>query len=347
MSEEMNKSDFQLFKTIAQLKQNSLLKLMAKTLTKYYPNNIIITSDYILCKGSEEHPVMLVAHLDTVFKQPPERIYYDSKQRTMWSPQGLGADDRAGVFAIAKILQHGYRPYICLTRDEELGGLGAIELTEDFPECPFEDLKYIIELDRQGTNDCVFYNCSNEEFTNYIEQFGFITDWGTFSDISDICPMWEIAGVNLSIGYKNEHTQVETLNTDVLYSTIKKVEKMLDEAKSVKQFEYIDDFGSVYYLSSLAKYPGYWSSYKTSSQRKHQCAHCMKVFSEDDVFAVKSKKYKDVLNYYCIDCVADRVNWCSKCGEPFEMETPNDMLCPDCAGKNLPKNTEAKNGKKV
>ena len=130
-----------------------------------------------------------------------------------------------------------------------------IELTEDFPECPFEDLKYIIELDRQGTNDCVFYNCSNEEFTNYIEQFGFITDWGTFSDISDICPMWEIAGVNLSIGYKNEHTQVETLNTDVLYSTIKKVEKMLDEAKSIKQFEYIDDFGSVYYLSSLAKYP--------------------------------------------------------------------------------------------
>ena len=355
---EMNKNDMQLFRTIAQMKDTTLLKSMAKLLERYYSKDkIIVAPEYILC-GEGDIPVMLVAHMDTVFKNLPSRIYYDQKQRIMWSPQGLGADDRAGVFAIAKILSHGYRPSICLTMGEEMGGIGATKLVKDIPKCPF-DLKYVIQLDRQGTDDCVFYDCDNEKFTEYIERFGFITDWGTFTDICDICPEWEVAGVNLSVGYKNEHSEIETLNTDALYATIKKVERMLCESKSLaEKFEYIPDAYPSYYAKMLQKY-GSWTYYEDewmennccyqskqpynpyaeapTEKGKCQCINCRKIYSEDDVFPVKSRKYKDAQNYYCINCVTTGINWCSKCGEPFEVDTPNDELCPDCAGKQLPR----------
>ena len=93
------------------------------------------TKDYIIAEGTI--PICLCAHLDTVGIELPSEIYYDSVNRIMWSPQLLGADDRAGVYAIIKILEKGYRPHIIFTTDEEKGGLGAQKLIEDFPECPF------------------------------------------------------------------------------------------------------------------------------------------------------------------------------------------------------------------
>ena len=98
---DMNNVDYKLFTTIARMSQKQLLKSMNNFLKKYYPTEkITATSHYILCEGTE--PVMLVAHMDTVFKTPPKNIYYDRRQRVMWSPQGLGADDRAGIFDIKK-----------------------------------------------------------------------------------------------------------------------------------------------------------------------------------------------------------------------------------------------------
>ena len=110
------------------MSQKSLLKSMNTFLKKYYPSKkIVSTPDYILCEGTA--PIMLVAHLDTVFKQPPKNIYYDKEEGVIWSPQGLGADDRAGVFAICQIIKAGLRPHIIFTTDEEVGGLGARALS--------------------------------------------------------------------------------------------------------------------------------------------------------------------------------------------------------------------------
>ena len=346
---EMNKNDFQLFQTIAQMRQDTLLKTLPKILSRYYKKNqIIATEDYILC-GEGEIPIMLVAHLDTVFKTPPERIFYDVKQHTMWSPQGLGADDRAGVFSILKIIQSGLRPSICFTTEEEHGSLGARALIKAYPKSPF-DLKYIIEMDRQGTNDCVFYDCDNPKFTEYIEHAGFITDWGTFSDISEICPAWGVAGVNLSVGYKNEHNPIETLNTDALYSTIKKTKNLLVDADSAEYFEYIPDKVALRYANLFKKYglgnyyedefePMYYPT-EVDEPVKHmrQCFHCHKLLPLDDVFPVKAKDF-DGEHYYCLDCVTLGINWCEKCGEPFEVENEADNLCPDCAGKQRPRMT--------
>lgn len=353
-------TDQALFSTIAKMKQSTLLRSMNTFLKKYYNSDkISTTEDYILCEGNV--PIMLVAHMDTVFKAPPQKIYYDHKQHTMWSPEGLGADDRAGVYLIWKIVQMGYKPHICLTTNEEVGGIGASNLAKRIPECPF-DLKYIVELDRQGVNDCVFYSCANEKFVEFVENYGFITEWGTFTDISEICPAWKIAGVNLSVGYVNEHHFTETLNTRAMNSTLKKVCKMIDEIDSAPYFEYITDPYEKYYYGLGKKYMtaygwddfpedddwtwaasqkrmGYYpiTSNPKLATRKCQCCKCHKFFNEDDVFPVKSKKYEGEVKFYCLDCVSTDINWCKNCGEPFEIENDNEELCPDCSGKKREK----------
>ena len=88
-------------------------------------------------------PIALVAHMDTVFKKPPEEIFFDQKHNVMWSPQGLGADDRAGVFAIVQIVRSGLKPHVIFTTDEECGALGAMALAK--LDCPFTELKYLIQ----------------------------------------------------------------------------------------------------------------------------------------------------------------------------------------------------------
>lgn len=329
----MSNNDYQIFTTIARMDQKTLLRFMLKFLKKYYPKNkVIVTTNYILCEGNV--PIMLVAHMDTVFKSLPEKIYYDQKQHVMWSPSGLGADDRAGVFAIIKILQKGFRPHICLTTDEEKGGIGANILIKNIPNCPY-DIKYIIQLDRQGTCDCVFYSCANEQFQEYVESFNFITDWGTFSDISIICPAWKIAGVNLSVGYFDEHSFTETLHTDALYSTIQKVSLMIQKIESADYFEYVASPYDLYWgkVSGKYFYPFGWDNYNyavPTSDGPYKCESCKNNFQEEDVIPVKTQSGNPKTAFYCVDCVSSKINWCERCGEAFEIKNVNDIYCPDC-----------------
>lgn len=222
--------------------QSQLMRAVVAYLRGRY--SVIHDTDYyIMAEG--QLPVLLVAHLDTVFKSPPHDIYYDKTKNVMWSPQGLGADDRAGVFAILQLIDAGLRPSVLFTTGEEQMGVGANVLIRDFPKCPYSEIEYIIELDRQGEKDSVYYSCDNKHFERFINSKGFVTEEGTFSDISIIAPAWKIAAVNLSIGYLNEHCHIETLNWLWLSQTINKIYNLLKwEGANLsyrldKRFEYI------------------------------------------------------------------------------------------------------------
>ena len=141
----LKEKDYKLLENILMTKQSSLKNVLATYLGKKY-KNVVQTPEYLYAEGTI--PIALVAHMDTVFTEPPTEIFYDTRKNVMWSPQGLGADDRAGVFCILKIIEAGYRPHIIFTTDEEIGCIGASKLAE-IP-CPFKDLRYIIELDRRG-----------------------------------------------------------------------------------------------------------------------------------------------------------------------------------------------------
>ena len=308
----LSDGNLKLFEQIVKMNEASLLKTMNTYLKRFY-NKVTYTKDYVYAIG--DIPITLVAHVDTVFKERPEDVFYDRVENVLWSPQGLGADDRAGVFAIINIVKSGLRPHIIFTTGEEMGGLGARVLTYIEPK-PFAEMKYIIQLDRRGKDDCIFYECDNVKFIEYIKSFGFHEEYGSFSDISELCPTWKIAGVNLSIGYENEHSLIEILYIDYFLSTIEKVKKMLKDINNINSFEYIP---ALYSLSSL------------NPTSLYKCKNCGKIFTEYELFLVKGVDGKNV--YYCPDCIYGNVNWCDSCGKAYEIDFREDTTikkCKDC-----------------
>ena len=308
----LSDGNLKLFEQIVKMNEASLLKTMNTYLKRFY-NKVTYTKDYVYAIG--DIPITLVAHVDTVFKERPEDVFYDRVKNVLWSPQGLGADDRAGVFAIINIVKSGLRPHIIFTTGEEMGGLGARVLTYIEPK-PFAEMKYIIQLDRRGKDDCIFYECDNIKFIEYIESFGFHEEYGSFSDISELCPTWKIAGVNLSIGYINEHSLIEILYIDYFLFFVEKVKKMLKDVNNINSFEYIP---ALYSLSSL------------NPTSLYKCKNCGKIFTEYELFLVKGIDGKNV--YYCPDCIYGNVNWCDSCGKAYEIDFREDTTikkCKDC-----------------
>jgi len=331
----LTKEEFKVFENIAKSTQSQLQKNLYGALKKYY-NKVTYTKDYLIAHG--DIPIALVAHMDTVRpKSPPTEIFYDREKNVMISPQLLGADDRAGVFSILKIIVDGYRPHIIFTTDEEIGCIGA-SILAGTPN-PFEDLRYIIQLDRRGDNDCVFYDCDNPEFEKYVENFGFITNFGSFSDIYDLCPAWGVAGVNLSIGYRDEHTVSEVLFVGHMFNTIKKVEKMLSE-KNIPFFQYIPLITRNYsWMHSSGLCPSeedYYDDYYKSSIYEDddffcKCAKCGNAYDFNDMLPVKL--IKGGVGYYCPACL-DYADWCQNCGEIYEIDPQNNHgLCKECEKK--------------
>jgi hypothetical protein len=325
--------DYKLMKTLVGLSQEGLRRTMTTYLEKKY-DKVIATKDYIMAQG--DIPIALVAHMDTVFTKPATKVYYDKEQGVMWSPQGLGADDRAGIFCIIKILQGKLRPTVILTTDEEKGCVGASQLIERYTEAPW-DLNYIIQLDRRGSTDCVFYDCENPEFTKYVESFGFIEEIGSFSDISVICPDWKIAGVNLSVGYEGEHSETEILHVAPLLATIDKVKIMLSQ-NEIPKFEYIPAAWSWGLYSKYYKHYGIGgASYAYPLEEDYVCKACGKQLTEYEIIPAFTEMGEEV--YFCSDCCVDHVDWCDSCNDGFVLKSPKDKtkagkhICPSCQAK--------------
>lgn len=218
-----------------------LLGLTEKALAKYLVNALgkqgyKVQKRKSFIYGPGTIPVLLVAHIDTVHSCKPQQIFHDKEVAVLWSPDGLGADDRAGVWAILQLLRRGHRPHILFTDGEEVGGIGADDAA-DMLDAP--DVKYIIQLDRRGAHDAVYYGCDSKDFEAYITKHGFSTASGSFSDISILCPAWGIAGVNLSVGYYNEHGSAEYLMLPELRSTVDAVSSLLDTAKEAPYFKFM------------------------------------------------------------------------------------------------------------
>lgn len=226
-------------------------------------------------------PILLVAHLDTVFDELPKRLFYSKKEDKIFNPDGgLGGDDRCGVYAIMQLLKK-YRPHVLFTEDEEIGCIGAEKTVEKLAK---PNVKYIIEFDRRGSDDCVFYDCGNDEFITYVESFGFITDFGTCSDISVLDSAWDIASVNLSSGYYNEHTKKEYIIFHELQKTINRAKSMLKALKKAPYFDYqeiqytpctyipfcdeLSDEESLLWVESIYNYKFTISDLKVISEKK-------------------------------------------------------------------------------
>ena len=216
------------FEEIFQLSQEKLKQALE---TELIENGYAVQkhSGFLYAEGTA--PVLLVAHLDTVHRTQPETICYSADGAVMMSPQGIGGDDRAGVYMILRLIQHTHC-HVLFCEDEETGGHGAQAFIKSGIN---PDVNYIAELDRMGNNDAVFYQCRNRQFERHISSFGFQTAFGSFSDISILAPKLDLAAVNLSTGYYNAHRVNEFVRLDEVEKLIDRVEKLL-QAKTERFF---------------------------------------------------------------------------------------------------------------
>ena len=220
---------------------NKLEKFLKPTQKKLYEmirqmykgHTLCCKKKFVLVYG--EAPVMLVAHMDTVHDEPVKDICTTQDGNILMSPQGIGGDDRCGVYALVNAYDAAEKkPWLLFTCDEEIGGIGADSFCNkhEAGKLPKEldDLKLIIEIDRRGSEDAVYYSCDNKDFEAYITSKGFRTASGSFSDISYIAPELGVAAVNLSSGYYNAHTKHEYINRQQLDAVIARVNDIVAEA---------------------------------------------------------------------------------------------------------------------
>lgn len=219
------------FKKILQRTQSELKEIVSNYLIK---KDYKVTEGDGFVYGEGDIPILLVAHLDIVHQQPPQKIYFDAEELVMWSPTGIGGDDRCGVYALMRLISKDYKPHVLFLEDEEVGCKGAHKCVKALEK---PNVKFMIEIDRRGSDDCVFYDCDNKDFKEYIESFGFKTAWGSYTDICVLSKNWDIASVNLSSGYFNEHTEKEFINLNYLVRTLKRVVNILEDTDD-RYFDY-------------------------------------------------------------------------------------------------------------
>jgi di/tripeptidase len=222
-----------MFKKILKLSQQELKIFVYDELKKTYPN--VITGDgFVFAKGS--FPVLLVAHLDTVHENLPTEIIEENG--TLSSPQGIGGDDRCGVYMIFEVIKK-FNCSVLFCEDEELGSIGAKKFVKSNASNNL-DFNYIIEFDRKGSIDAVFYKCKNKEFEDFITSDYFKTNIGTGSDICHLAPRFNCAAVNLSCGYYSMHTLDEYIVLEEMHDSILNACKILERTDLNKKFEFIE-----------------------------------------------------------------------------------------------------------
>ncbi len=200
---------------------------------------------FLYVEGSRKNKVLLVAHADTVWtikegenlhETPKEIIREGIHIRNANGP--LGADDRAGcaILWLLKDLGHS----LLITEGEEVGRKGSnflLHENRDIFDRINNNHQFIIEFDRRNGKDFKCYkNAGTEEFKKYISEKTGYTEPDTkgFTDIVTLCE--KLCGVNLSIGFYNEHSEDDYINIEEWLHTLNLCRKWLSE-QNLPRFE--------------------------------------------------------------------------------------------------------------
>ena len=256
------------FRKMVRLDQQTLKAKMTKVLKRYY-RQVVSGDGFVYAKGNGKCPILLTAHMDTVHKETVKEIeeFENEHGTVLSSPQGIGGDDRCGIWMIYKIVTTTkYRPSILLCEDEEIGGVGSEKFVKTGYVKDLESLKYLVELDRANDNDAVYYDCGNEDFMVYIEKtIGYKEAYGSFSDIGHLSPACDKASVNLSCGYYKQHTLQEYVVLEEMQATLEKVKILLADSSKCKAFDYQEVVYSKWNWAS--RYSNFNYSYGSSAEK--------------------------------------------------------------------------------
>lgn len=292
------------FENICKMSQSKLKTYLTKYLKTQY-NNVKSSDGFIYAKGT--FPVMLVAHMDTVHKELVKEIVYTKAGDVVSSPQGIGGDDRCGIMMILEIIKT-YNCTVLFTEDEEIGCVGATKFVKKLENGNIDipPINYIIELDRKGSQDAVFYECDNPEFEDFILQGNdWKLDYGTYTDIVEIAPSVGAAAVNFSCGYYNAHTTNEYVVLNEMEANIEKVKRLLERTTENDYFEYIEAKDNTRWFNGWHNHDSnYEKYYYIVADKKGQ-------FIETEVWAMSEEEAigKFLIEYpnLCVNDIVDLV----------------------------------------
>ena len=176
-----------------------------------------------------EAPVLWSGHVDTMHKSDApvkQSIVYDEGCGMIYKDDKLmplGADNGAGVWLLLEMIDAGVPGTYLFHRGEERGGIGSSGIATHHEEF-LKQFKYAVAFDRRGTRDVITEQmcgvCCSDEFalafaallnTNVNMEYkpdntGSFTDTANYIRTIPEC-------TNVSVGYDNEHTPHETLDT--------------------------------------------------------------------------------------------------------------------------------------
>ena len=241
--------------------------------------------------------VLLIAHTDTVWCGANIQLQQNGDMiASAIDGVGIGADDRAGIAALWALRGAGHS--LLLVPEEETGCKGSAYIAKHARHILARH-NYMIQFDRRGGLDLVTYDCDNPAFDDYlIENLqGYAIANGSFSDIAELAPVADIAAVNISIGFRAEHTGAESLNLAEWRHTVETVRDML--ARPCPHFEYIE--------------------------RAYSTASWLRGWDTHDGYGASSLAYEDDYRDICLTCNVELIEdlgyaYCPECMHHFDRD---------------------------
>lgn len=254
---------------------------MRKFIKKYVKDNIpgaVCRQDngnlYIV-KGEAETYPCVVAHLDQVqtkhspdfkvFRHDNVLFGYSAKSGRQ---EGLGADDKNGIWVALHCLDHFDVLKVALFKEEEIGCGGSRVADMGF----FKDCRFAIQADRRNGGDLITDICGSicsKEFLadimpfaekrGYKETDGLMTDVETLSDNG-----LGVSAINFSCGYYNPHTDAEYTKADELLNCLGLAFDIIENCTKVYPFE--REKWPVYTGKGWGRYFDDWDGYDYSGK---------------------------------------------------------------------------------
>ena len=210
---------------------------------------------YITKGESATYPVV-VAHLDQVQNNHSRDfqalevggiiIGYSEKSR---SQQGLGADDKNGIWVALKCLLSFDVLKVAFFVSEEIGCVGSEAADMTF----FSDARFVLQCDRRGAHDLItvagWSKLCNGAFVEAIKPqlFGYKEEQGMLTDVLTLKENGlGVCCVNISCGYYEPHTDYEHTNIYDLMNCLSFVEHIISTCTDVYPHQH-EGYYSGYY----------------------------------------------------------------------------------------------------
>lgn len=201
----------------------------------------------LITKGQSETYPCLAAHMDQVQHKHSKdfRVVEVDGDILGWSAksheqQGLGADDKNGIFICLELLRKFDVMKVAFFVGEEVGNVGSSQVDLSF----FKDCRFIIEPDRRGQTDLITsMYCGAVCSKKFIEDigyknYGYKEEHGTITDVGELVERGVgISCLNLSCGYYNAHSDEEITVLSHLENCMNFVEHIVETCKEVYPFE--------------------------------------------------------------------------------------------------------------